>query len=112
MMNNFEINVVSPIKFGAIGDSVTDDTRAFQDAINFAQDTGATLDGLGKTYLVSDAMGKIPSSAGSTRVDYGLYINKSITIKNTKLKLKENCKDFTTVLNIYSLKIHLLILRM
>ncbi len=104
MVNNFEVNVVSPIKFGAIGDSITDDTRAFQEAINFAQDTGATLDGLGKTYLISDALGKIPSSAGSTRIDYGLYINKSITIKNTKLKLKDNCKDFTTVLNIYSPK--------
>lgn len=97
-------STITPSLFGAIGSGNADDTIALQNAILSAQETGAILDGLGKTYVVSDIMGKIPASAGSFREDYGLYINKSITIKNMKLLLKNSCKNFTSVINIYSPK--------
>lgn len=97
-------SVISPIQFGSVGDGATDDTLPIQNAIVQAQETGAILDGLGKSYLVSDVMGMIPASAGSYREDYGLYINKSVTLKNIKLKLKNGCKDFTSLINIYSPK--------
>lgn len=96
--------IISPNSFGAIGDGITDDTTSVQNTILFAQETGAIVDGLGKNYLISDVMGAIPSNAGSFREDYGLYISKSITIKNIKFKLKNACKDYTSVINIYSPK--------
>lgn len=96
------INVTSPLDYGAKGDGLNDDTQSLQNAINDLILTGGILDGHGKTYIVSDVMGTIPSSVGSTREDYGLYINGNIIIQNMNLKMKIGCKPFTTPFNIYS----------
>lgn len=93
--------IISPLHFGAKGDGVADDTIAIQNAISYAEETGCILHGLNKAYLISDIMGVIPSSAGSFREDYGLYITKSITITNMKLVVKGGIKLYTTAINIY-----------
>jgi hypothetical protein len=93
--------IVTPTMFGALGDGVTDDTLALQNAIKYCEKTGAILHGMDKSYLISDIMGKIPTSAGSFRDDYGLYITKNITIKNMKLIVKGGIKLYTSAINIY-----------
>jgi hypothetical protein len=57
--------IATPTMFGALGDGVTDDTLALQNAIKYCEKTGAILHGMDKSYLISDIMGKIPTSVGS-----------------------------------------------
>lgn len=77
------------IQFGAKLNN-NDDSEYIQKAINYAGINHIKLNGLGLEYIVSDY----------TELDsnYGIVINKSINIKNLKLKLKDNSPDMTTLL--------------
>lgn len=112
IQSQFMKTIVTPIMFGAKGDwdgsTGTDDTVALQNAISFAEETGAQLDGLNKTYLVSDVLG--PTPYDDEQRDIGLSITKSIHLKNFNFFLKDNVDDFTTPINVYSPSGHTVII--
>ena len=89
--------VVTPLMFGAVGDGVTDDSLALQDAINYAVANSAWLEGLNKTYLVSDEVILPPDLSLNEK---GLYIIGSLFMRNFKLVLKDDVSNLTSVLNI------------
>lgn len=89
--------VLSPKMYGCIGDGLTDDTLNFQKCINDAVKQGGIINGLGKTYMISDIQ-QLPSHIESK--DYGLYIEGSLYMYNCNFILKSGCVGRTTILNI------------
>ena len=98
---SFHSDIMNPMVFGAIGDGKTDDTLAIQKAIDYCVENKiAVLDGLNKTYLVSDKI-EVPKEL-TTYGDKGLCLHGNIIFQNAVLILKENVKNLTAVLNIYN----------
>lgn len=104
VIGNFALDLISDKhinarQFGAYGNGTTDDTRAIQNALNYAIE----LDLLNGTYLISNVTGALTDVQSNTyyATAYGLLINKTITIKNGSFKLANNMPVGTTVLNIY-----------
>ena len=83
---------VTPEQFGAVGDGVTDDTKAIQAAFDAAANGGTVKFGKQKTYLVSKQADQTAYVAGGSHpnlMHYMLRINGSITILGNGATLKE-----------------------
>lgn len=73
---------VTPEMFGAVGDGVTDDHKAMQNAIDYASDNGLTLTILGKNYVIKDTLNitKRVTIAGTTRPELWIEGSPSPTL--------------------------------
>ena len=71
------INFVTPEMFGGMGDGVTDDTNAIQDAIDYANENDKIVQFLGKTYVT----GQIQLYKGTQLKGQG--------VRNTTIYLKD-----------------------
>lgn len=90
---------INPIMLGAKGDGTTDDSLAIQQTILYAKNNSIdAIDGINKTYLVSDII-NLPLSMSSVS-EKGLYIDYGVIIKNFHFTLKDACAALTSVLNI------------
>lgn len=83
---------VSPMQFGAVGDGVADDTLAVQNAVDeVARRGGGVLDGLGRTYLVTQPIMVRPVLQQDTALPgSGLFFSDTVSLHvradNTELK--------------------------
>lgn len=91
--------IINPVMFGAIGDGATDDSLNLQQCLLFAKNNDVeTIEGLNKTYLVSDVV-DLPDTMSSTG-EKGLYMDYGATIRDFSFVLKDGCAGLTSVLNI------------
>ncbi len=91
----FSSVVINPQQFGAVGDGVTDDTTALQNAINYAKNTGCALNLYAKSYLHTKSLdwGKPAPFDGKSLKIIGSSVQYTKIIAN----LTENypANDFT-----------------
>ena len=83
-----EIGVVIPEQFGAVGDGVTDDTSAINDAISFARQNGYILSAIsGKVYAISSQI-----DLSDMDVDFNDATIKTLSTMNYMFKVDSSTR--------------------
>lgn len=83
-----EIGFITPEQFGAVGDSVTDDTSAIKDAISFARQNGYILSAIsGKVYVISSQI-----DLSDIDVDFNNATIKTLSTMNYMIKVDSSTR--------------------